>query len=181
MDANNLPPGHLHDLLLYTARFDRGERQSWARRVLARLEPAASSRSMLRLASLGILVLALAVSACTPGMHRAYQRTMAGTASGLFVLDGAQTVAAVRDGYPEGNLAITTVYGDHPRPWQTWSVAGGQALLAPLIVAIPGRIGDDDTGEYLKDGILTCIVALEMFTVSWNAQNVNKPIMSSWH
>lgn len=128
-----------------------------------------------------LCVAVLVCGACTPGMHRAYQRTMAGAASGMFVLDGAQTVAAVRSGYPEGNMVITTAFGEHPRPYQTWTVAGGQALLTPLILTIPGTSAGDDTGEYLKDGVLTMLVMMEGFTVWANAQNVNKPIMSSWH
>lgn len=127
-----------------------------------------------------LVLVAVAAVGCTPGMHRAYQRTMASAASGMFVFDGAQTVAAVKQGTPEGNLVITTVFGEHPRPYQTWAIAGTQAIATPLILLVPGTRGSDDTGEYLKDGILTGLAMLEGFTVWANAQNRNMPVMSSW-
>lgn len=128
-----------------------------------------------------LVVAAEALTGCSPGMHRAYQRTMASAASGMFMFDGAQTVAAVKQGTPEGNMIVTAMFGDHPKAYQTWAVAGSQAIAAPLILLIPGTRGGDDTGEYLKDGLLTCLAMLEGFTVYVNASNRNLPIMSSWH
>lgn len=123
------------------------------------------------------IIAAVLLSACT---HANYQRVMSGVASGMFVFDGAQTTAAVRRGTPEGNPVITAAFGEHPAAWQSWTVAGGQALLTPLITTIPGTRGGDDTGEWLKDFLITSLVALEGFTIYANAQNQNLPIMQSW-
>lgn len=132
---------------------------------------------MSRLTCLVAIAATVLTSACT---HARYQRVAAGLASGMFVFDGAQTVAAVRKGTPEGNVIITTIFGDHPRQYQTWAIAGGQALLTPLITTIPGTRGNDDMGEWLKDFLLTGLVMVEGFTVWANAQNRGMPLMQSW-
>jgi len=128
------------------------------------------------------VVMCIFLTGCTSGMHRAYQHTMAVAASSLFVMDGAQTTAALRRGdADESNPAIVAAFGSHPSPAAIWAIAGGQAAVTPLIAAIPGRRGSDDTGEWLKDGLLTALVMLEAFTVANNAEMRGRPLMSSWH
>jgi hypothetical protein len=124
------------------------------------------------------LTLALA-SACTAHQHHVYQGVMAGATSTLFLFDGAQTTAAVRANGTavERNPVTSALFGTRPHAAVTWTIAGTQAIGAPMLTQIPNC---DNGCEWIMDVLLTGLAAGEGFVVVNNASMRGLPLMSSW-
>lgn len=116
----------------------------------------------------------LAAFGCTPGMHRAYQITMASTATTAWSCDAMQTNAALASG-----MAIETnpLNGDNPSSTRILASTAASSALIWGVVAIPAeKLGDRDVGDYLKDMLVTAAVMGEVAAVRSNALQMGQPM-----
>jgi hypothetical protein len=122
---------------------------------------------------LAVAVMLVAVG-CTPGMHKAYQVTMASMATAAWACDAMQTNAALASG-----MAVETnlLNGENPGPARIWTSTAASSALVWGVVAIPTeRLGDRDTGDYLKDMLVTAAAVGEMAAVRSNAMQLQQPM-----
>lgn len=126
--------------------------------------------------TLAVVVLAvIGLVGCTPGMHKAWQYTMASVATVGFTCDAMQTNAAVND--PSMNFAEANVLnGRHPGTARLAAVAVSQSALAFALPSIPNR--GEDSIEYLKDAAAFLPVLAESLAVYGNSQITGRPMSS---
>lgn len=124
-------------------------------------------------------MLVLAVVGCTPGMHKAYQITMASAATAAWSCDAMQTNAALAAG-----MAVETnpLNGEHPSAARIWASTVASSALVWGMLAIPSdRLGDRSTGDYVKDVLITLPAVLEGFVVYNNAKLMDRPALRCGH
>jgi hypothetical protein len=120
-----------------------------------------------------VAAVALAVG-CTPGMHRAYQITMASAATAVWSCDALQTNAALAQGQA---IETNPLNGEHPGPARIWASTAASSALVWAVLAIPS----DRLDDYFKDLLVTLPAVTEGFVVSWNAQQMHQPAMRCGH
>lgn len=106
------------------------------------------------------ILLTLALSACSPGMHRAYQNTMAGVSIAGWGAAGVMTIQALED--PSGNYRETRpMMGMSPRSYVVASQLINLAVVAGIRFMPDGWF--DEHTPIFKDALLTMTAALGAF------------------
>ncbi len=122
-----------------------------------------------------ILVAVVMTVGCTPGMHKAYQITMASLATAAWACDASQTTSALASGMA---IEANPINGEHPSSVRIWASTAASSALVWSMLAVPSnRLGDETSGSYVKDVLVTLPAVLEGFVVANNAKLLDRPAL----